>query len=1772
MRTPALPSPRRIAVGAGLAVLAAGLTPIAAATANPAGTDLVISEVYGAGGNTGAVYNADFVELRNPTAAPISLAGKYLHYRAATGNSGGNPVALSGSVPAGGTWLVQMSGVGAVGDALPAPDQTASPVIGMAGAGGQVILATIPSVIPNTTAGNLAGAPGILDMVGTTGATSFETAATSAPASATVSLNRNQDTDNNSADFTTAGPSPTASAAGPVTGPAVATVTNKSFVVGEPITPFTVTATGGATPYTWSATGLPAGLSISSTSGEVSGTPATTGNSSVTVTATDADEDSGSTTFTISVTPAAGAVTPIAQIQGTGAATPLDGQTVTTQGVVTASYPAGGLNGFYIQTPGADTPDASDAVFVYGGTSGFASYPAVGDSVKVTGQAAEFSGATQIVATDSGVTSIASLGTVTPKTVIPGTDCALPGTSCLTGTALDQARELAEGELFQPTAPWTATDVYDGGPYYNDGSNSTAFRGELGVVANSAEPLVAPTEIIDAQATAQVAERKRYNDAHRIILDDGSSWTFSTTQNNDKPFPWFTDTHSVRVGSAITFPKPVVFTYGFNAWRVLPQSQVVGDPTGTINFSQTRPSAPEEVGGDLKLATFNVLNFFPTTGAEFVSSGLGTCTYYNDRSGAPISNNQCNPNGPRGAANEANLVRQRDKIVAAINTADADIVSLEELENSVQFGKDRDFAINKLVDALNAAAGAGTWAAVPSPAASELPPLSEQDVIRNGFIYQPANVALVGASDVLADLSTGTEAFADAREPVAQAFKKVGTADADAFAVIVNHFKSKGSGTADPNGQGNANDRRILQANALVTFANEFKTARGISRVFLAGDFNAYSEEDPIQVLEAAGYTNLDSDTEGEESYNFDGMVGSLDHVLANEAALATVEGVDVWDINAYESVYYEYARFNTNVTNLYVANPYRSSDHNPEIVGIDTAPAADGPVEIQVLGTNDFHGRLLNSTGAPFPNDAGAAVLSGAVKQLRGQRPNTVFAAAGDLIGASTFESFIQKDVPTIDALNEAGLEVSAVGNHEFDAGYADLVDRVIPLADWEYIGANVDKPGAAAEDLLEPTFVKEMDGVQVGFIGAVTEHLDELVSPAGIEGVEIEDIVTATNREADALRADGVDVIVLLVHEGAPSTACATMDDDPASDFGSIITSVNDNVDAIVSGHTHLAYNCSFPVAGWADREVTERPVVSAGQYGTRLNQLLFEVDPATGEVEAVTQTLLDLENGTGAALYPVDAPTKAIVDAAVDAADTLGAEELGKINGPFYRSKLANGTTENRGNESTLGNLVAEVQRWATPATVGGAQIAFMNPGGMRDDMVGVSGEFPRTLTYRQAANVQSFANTLVNMDMTGAQIKDVLEQQWQPTGASRPFLRLGVSEGFTYTYDATKPAGSRITAMWLDGEPVDATTSYSVTANSFLAGGGDNFGAFNQATGKQDTGKVDLAAMVEYMAEFADTDAGDQPLPVDYSQRAVNVTFPAQAPASYAPGDDVEFSVSSLSMSGPGDLTDTELEIALGDQVLGTTPVTTAVQAALPGFDETGTASVDVVLPDCASGETLTLTGDKTGTTVLVPIEVDCIETTVVATDVTIKDGSAGSIPVAVTPSSATGQVVLGLGQMTLDATLVGGKASIAIAAGALPVGVHRLPIGYTGDDRHASSKGTVTVTVTAKDAPVPPTTEPTKVDPTLKVRDAKGTVGKKVRFTVRVKAGDERATGWIKVNVKGSKKVFRFKVKDGKAMVKLPAFNRPGTKKVVVRYLGDDTVKRDKTVVKVRIRR
>ncbi|WP_372729875.1 ExeM/NucH family extracellular endonuclease, partial [Nocardioides sp.] len=1464
----------RAVTGLVLAVAASGLSALPS-QANPAGSGLVISEVYGAGGNSGATYNADFVELYNPTDAPISLSGLSIHYRSATGTSGGSPTALSGSVPPAKRWLIQMSATGANGNPLPAPDSVASPALSMAAAGGQVYL--LNGTTPITTSGNMAGNAAIVDMGGFATATSFETAA-GPTATATQSAHRTAagaDTDNNSSDFTL----------------------------------------GAVTPQNCDCAPPP---------------------------------------------PPPGGITPIAEIQGTGTVSPKAGETVTTRGVVTAAYPGGGFNGFYLQTDGTGggtdaTPGASDALFVLGAAA--AATVTQGELVEVTGVVSEFFGLTQIAAADAAaITRPAE----TPVGVTP-LATAYPTS--------DADREAHEGELLAPTNTFTVTNTY-----------STNQYAEIGL-ATGTKPLIVPTEVADAQDTAAVNAVVADNAARAVTLDDGASINFLSSANGGAnkniALPWLSKENPIRVGARATLHAPVILDYRNSTWKFQPTSQITGSGAATATFTNTRENAPAAVPGNLHLATFNVLNYFNTTGVAFVAAG-GSCTYYTDRAGNRVTNNSCTPDGPRGAAEDDDLERQQAKIVAAINGLGADIVSLEEIENSVKLigETDRDDALSSLVTALNAAAGTTRWAFAPSPSAADLPELAEQDVIRTAFIYNPNTVSLVGASQVL----VGSAPFHNAREPLAQAFKPKGTPDSRKFAVIVNHFKSKGSGVNDGTGQGNANPDRIAQAQALVTFANEFAASKNTDKVFLTGDFNAYSMEDPMQVLYDAGFAKVASDDPNEWSYSFGGQSGSLDHVLASPAAKAMVAGADIWSINSGESVAFEYSRHNYNATDFFEYNPFRASDHDPEIVGLNINTGA--VEQVQILATNDFHGRILNNTSN---GEAGAAVLAGAVKKLREQNPNTVFAAAGDLIGASTFESFIQQDKPTIDALNEAGLEVSAVGNHEFDAGYEDLINRVMAPydaetnpyggAEWQYIGANV-RMKATGNPAVPASWIKDFGDVEVGFIGAVTEDLPSLVSPAGIEDIEVTDIVEAANTTADDLEAAGADVIVLLVHEGAATTSLASATNDSA--FGQIVNGVDGDIDAIVSGHTHLAYNHAITVPEWVTegRAVTTRPVVSAGQYGTFLNQLKYDVNADTGEVVGLSQAVLNLKSGQ-TPNYPVDANTKTIVDAAVAKANELGARKLGELSGGFKRAKLANGTTENRGGESTLGNLVAEVQRWATQgSTSGSAQIAFMNPGGLRADMVGNNaGGYPADLTYKQAAEVQPFANTLVNMQMTGADIKTVLEQQWQRDASgnvpSRPFLRLGASRGFTHTYDVLKPEGARVTGMWLNGVAIDPATTYSVTVNSFLASGGDNFRAFNNGANKRDTGKIDLQAMVDYMAAFAAT----SPLPISFEQQAVGVSFPADAPASYRPNrDDVVFNLSSLAFSNASDVKDEQVRVTLDGVELGTFAVNNTIGTDIR--DEYGTAAVSVRIPSgTPSGDTaLTVTGLTTGTSVPVHVQV------------------------------------------------------------------------------------------------------------------------------------------------------------------------------------------------------
>ncbi|WP_204018027.1 bifunctional metallophosphatase/5'-nucleotidase [Sphaerimonospora thailandensis] len=725
--------------------------------------------------------------------------------------------------------------------------------------------------------------------------------------------------------------------------------------------------------------------------------------------------------------------------------------------------------------------------------------------------------------------------------------------------------------------------------------------------------------------------------------------------------------------------------------------------------------------------------------------------------------------------------------------------------------------------------------------------------------------------------------------------------------------------------------------------------------------------------------------------------------------------------------------------------------------IGLVGAPAAyaydaDDTVEIDILGINDFHGRL-EANG----QEAGAAALATAVRDMRAQNPNTIFAAAGDLIGASTFTSFIQQDNPTIDALNAAGLEVSAVGNHEFDRGYDDLVNRVIPRATWEYIGANVrvKKELQDRYKQLTESWVKEVDGVKVGFVGAVTEHLSELVTPAGISMLDILDIPRTVNEVADELKAkQGADIVVLLVHEGAASTRYESAVD-PASDFGKIVNGVDKNFDAVISGHTHLSYDHKVPVKEWQDekRPVTVRPVVSAGQYGYNLSKITFTYDRTKKQAVNVDSKIVPLTerqaDGTWKPLYRPDPAAKAIVDGAVEVAKREGARKLGEITADFNRARQSNGTTENRGGESPLGSLVADAQLAGARTTDPSTEIAFMNPGGLRTDMkYRAQGKQDGTVTYKEAAEVQPFANTLVTMTLTGKQIVQVLEEQWQPEGASRPFLKLGVSKGLFYTYDPTAPKGRHITSVSLGGKPLDPAKSYRVVVNSFLASGGDNFSTLNEGADKRDTGQVDLQSMVTYLGE-------NSPVAPDYAQRAIGVRFDAPQ-GGFKTGDPVTVNLSSLLFT-TGEPKDEKVTATFAGQKVGTFAVDATAGASTDSTDEVGRATVEFAVPAAparggATSADLVITGETTGTavTVAIPLAADtgpaCTTTITgrhagplkVSSGVTCLNGAAVSGPVTVRKGAslhATGAVVSGpisaskAAGVSLNQTTVGGPVTV-----------------------------------------------------------------------------------------------------------------------------------------------
>ncbi|OJX96153.1 MAG: hypothetical protein BGO96_07745 [Micrococcales bacterium 73-15] len=1237
---------------------------------------------------------------------------------------------------------------------------------------------------------------------------------------------------------------------------------------------------------------------------------------------------------------------PIADIRAAG----FTARTVTTRGVVTAHYPTGGFNGYVIQTPGTggdDTEDrtVSDAIFVF--SSATVGDVELGDYVEVTGQVGEYNGLGQITVASGGV-SILSDVVEAPKPL------------AMAWPATNPEREAIESMLLQPDGDYTISNTY-----------STNQYGEIGI-ASGTEPLLQPTDIAPPgtpEAAAVVAD----NAARAVAVDDGASTNFLSPANSALKPTYIAADNQLRVGAAITFVAPVIVDWRNNAWKLNPTTQVTAEEPGDypVTWEQTRTPAPAAVGGDITVASFNVLNYFTTLGKD-----VAGCQAYPDRDGNPITvNTGCNA---RGAWDADNLARQQVKIVEAINALDASVVGLMEIENSAKLGETPDEATATLVDALNERAGTTRWAYVPSSA--DLPSTAQQDVITNAIIYQPAEVTPVGDARALGNLSGSGQPFVNAREPIGQTFVPVGGTAADEVFVVVNHFKSKGSAGPFPgdtdtgNGQGASNGSRVLQATALRDWVAD-QTDDG-DAVVLLGDFNSYGQEDPLQVLYTAGYADVEQHFDlDESSYSFQGLSGSLDHVLLNDVALSRATGADIWQINSGEPLALEYSRYNYHGAIYYEPNAYRSSDHDPVIVGLEAAD--DNPnVDLSFLNINDFHGRI-------GPVGDGATVqFAGTVEEQRKDIEDAggeaLFLSAGDNIGASLFTSSVAQDQPTIDVLNALGLASSAVGNHEFDQGIDDLIDRVIDGGDnarWSYLGANV--YDADGNTVLPEYSLHTVNGLTVAVIGAITEETPALVTPAGIEGLTFGDPVEAVNRVVGELATSHpeVDVIVAEYHEGAgagtPDGATLEQEVDAGGAFADIVTGTDAAVDVIFTGHTHKQYAWDAPVPGVAGKT---RPILQTGSYGEYLGRVDLTYDTSSGEVVDYTATNVKRTTTAEAALvsaFPRVAEVKGIVDAAIAHAAEIGNQPIGEVSADittaFAGGSYVDGTyvgsgplpatgRDDRAKESTLGGLVADsLVATLSDERLGGATIGVVNPGGLRAELFrGEDG----VITYAEANAVLPFVNNLWTTTLTGDQFKTMLEQQWQRDAAgnvpSRPYLQLGLSSNVSYTYDDSRAEGDRITSITIDGAPYDPAASYRIGTFSFLATGGDNFRIFTQGTDTKDSGLVDRDAWIDYLKAH-------KPVSPSFARRATQV--PALEDA--AAGDRVAFTVGGLDLTSLGSPQNTEVTVTLGFDVLGTFPVAN------------GSASVDVEIPATAAGgdRQLVVTAAPSGTEIRVPIAIE-----------------------------------------------------------------------------------------------------------------------------------------------------------------------------------------------------
>ncbi|MEU8123172.1 bifunctional metallophosphatase/5'-nucleotidase [Spirillospora sp. NPDC049024] len=527
-------------------------------------------------------------------------------------------------------------------------------------------------------------------------------------------------------------------------------------------------------------------------------------------------------------------------------------------------------------------------------------------------------------------------------------------------------------------------------------------------------------------------------------------------------------------------------------------------------------------------------------------------------------------------------------------------------------------------------------------------------------------------------------------------------------------------------------------------------------------------------------------------------------------------------------------------------------------VVGVAAQPAAARPAptaSVRLLALNDFHGNLeppTGSSGKAIDENGdevfagGAAYIAAHLKQLRNR--DTLTVAQGDLIGASPLISAAYHDEPSVQFLGDVGVTASAVGNHEFDEGYQELlriqnggchpVDGCSPAGTWrgakfDYLGANVllkknDRPA------IRPWTIRRVNGVRIGFIGVVTKTTPGIVTPQGIKDLKFQDEVEAANRAARELKRRHVRAMVLLVHEGDQVKSGSRPDEcGVVPGAGTRIAQQADpEIDMVLSGHTHQQYVCSVK-----DPAGKPRLFSSGSSFGRVITEVNLKVDRRTGDI---VRSSVTGDNHVVTRDVTPDPATQRFVQTWKDRVSAIADKPIGKITADLDRKPSAAG-------ETPLGDVIADGQLAGTKDL--GAQIALMNPGGVRTDLIykASGNEGDGVVTYGEAFAVQPFSNVMGVTSLTGAQLDALLEQQWTPAGEKI----LQPSANLHFTIDRTRPVGDRVSAITIGGTPVDPAAVYKVAANNFLLGGGDGFTVFTEGK-DQVLGAVDLDTLVAYFA--------------------------------------------------------------------------------------------------------------------------------------------------------------------------------------------------------------------------------------------------------------------------------------------------------------------------------